>query len=304
MDTLAAYAESPEAGDVSEVRRHLTGCASCRKAVAGVQQVRAALLVAPPLAEPDSGTAHPTEGEIAAYVEGMPVEDRTGTIPAHLEACGACMKAALHFAAHSTTMRDALGANAQVAAAGTSRGRQAARGRARIWAGVTRALECRVPAWVGIPATVVAVALVVAVWSGGRFGGGGDGHTLAVYQDEPVIIFTPTGDAPPGIGFFGAAREKSRPFEGIQASMGGQGRVHLRWPQVEDALDYTVRLYLVGADGSRMVGEAQGNEPEAVIPTDGGLVPGRRYEWRLTGTTHARGTFMATGGFVLTSAGS
>jgi hypothetical protein len=152
------------------------------------------------------------------------------------------------------------------------------------------------PVWIGVPATAVATAVLVLVGIQAR----DRGPVIVAFQDTPGVVFSPTEGAPPGIGFFGSAREQIKPFEGLTVRRDGDRHLVVKWAAVEGAVEYSLRLFSRDQGGETFVGRAKATgTTEARVPVSGELKPGRRYEWELSGRTQGDGFFVARGAFVL-----
>lgn len=290
---LAGYAESPDSDEFREVRRHLTSCSACRKTVVTVQAAVRAMRTFPSIEiEPPSGD-HPDEMTLADYVDKRLAPSRHEEIARHVEECGFCTKAALHYATHSAaTQRDQtpIVDVAPQRLPEVTREKLPANGRKR---GV---LSWRMPVWIGVPATAAATAVLVLIGLQAR-----DRQPVIVaFQDNPVVVFSPAEGAPPGIGFFGSAREQTKPFGGLTVRRDGDRHLVVKWAAVEGAVDYSLQLSLGDSGNGGLIGRATTTgATEARVAVVRELQPGRRYEWALSGHTQDNGIFVARGSFVL-----
>lgn len=305
-EALAAYAEAEDRADQAEVTRHLVRCARCRNEVAGmrraVEALRAGSLPGPAR---ESGPPHLSDASIARYVDQRLEAPERAAAKAHLDACPACLKAALHYAGHATAMRAALGADLPVGEPQPGvetevTPKPASRPATSMLDGIKRLLSLRLPLGIAVPMTVAATAiLALAVWPGHE-AAVGPGHPVASYQDLPVVTFVRPEGAPPGIGFFGQAGERTEPFDGLRGRVAKDGALGLSWAPVAGATGYSLSLYGIGTgDRREEIARVETSEPRARITAT--TEPGRRYEWRLSGVTGNGATFTATGGLVVAS---
>lgn len=309
-EVLAAYAEAADPTDRADVTRHLAHCATCRTEVAAMRRVVDALCAGSPLGPaPAPGVSHLSEESVARYVDQRLEAPERAAAKTHLDACPTCLRAALHYAGHATAMRAALGTDApagdrrsdtETGVAPKPAARVAEDPPRSILDGIRRLFSARLPVGIAVPVTVAATAtLALMVWPG-RDAGLSPGGAVVSYQDTPVVTFVRPEGAPPGIGFFGQAGERTEPFEGLHGRMTKDGNLALSWPPVPGAARYTLTLYRVGAgDRREEVARVEATEPRARITA--AIEPGRRYEWRLSGAARDGSTFSAAGGLAVAS---
>jgi len=282
LERLTAYLEHPQAAEHAELRRHLAGCAHCRRQVSELSRITGSLEQLLPTTR-DNRHDIP-EAAIAELVErGIDARERLQEDPRAL-------KAALHYATHSAAMRAHLEREAGPATGtGISPPAQSSPWR--------RLLDWRPPALLTVP-LAAAAALAVAVNllpllghtpAGGQF--------VASFQDRAVLQM----QAPemPGMGFFHDAGTREIPFDGLRMQYRDGAGLRADWQAVDAAKSYTLRLLQV-AGPDRPLAETRGPDTHAEFP---GLVleAGRRYRWTLSGETADGQSFRAEGGFALST---
>jgi hypothetical protein len=73
--------------------------------------------------------------------------------------------------------------------------------------------------------------------------------------------------------------------------------LELRWPTIDNAVQYRVTLYRSAAQEHETIAEQITTTPHASF-SNFAFTPNRRYEWELSGSTRDGATFRASGGFV------
>lgn len=168
----------------------------------------------------------------------------------------------------------------------------------------------RIPVWIGVPVTVVATIGLFFILSyfndreavtivTGYETAEKQTYQVVSYQDKAAVVFTAPKGNIPGIGFFGAARKRSEPFEGLQVKMQDDRHFLLKWSKIRTARLYEVQIYSVNNNGRILVGQAATSGNTEVLLQVLGIMPGKRYEWELIGQTTDNGSFLARGGFIV-----
>jgi hypothetical protein len=292
LETLAAYCETPDAVDYAALRRHLAQCGACRDRIDALNRVTDAVATGQ-LTDIDRRADDALEQQVPAWIDGALPPRESSEMAASMARDPRALKAALHYATHGAAMRRRLPVASKPAlqsAPPTAANKHAPAGSQRIaaWFAV------RMPVWAGAAATA-AIALVLAALL--QQPASDVGNVVAAYQDEPVLTFS-VADAPPGIGFFDQARQRTEAFGGMTVELRAADTLSLRWPPVAQAAEYRVTIQRVDDAGASTVAEATSREARVEIS---GHVwqRGRRYEWTLSGTTSSGQRFVTRGGFVI-----
>lgn len=290
---LIAYLESPRSNEFRNVRRHLISCPVCRKEATALQMTIHDLRHYPTaITETPSGD-HPDEVTIADYVEKRMSHERHAEIKQHILVCDYCTRATLYYTLEIARIQGKdLGKAELVPVKPDLQEAKKEAGRFGKLAGI---LSWRMPVWIGVPATALAaIALFFLIFSGKE-----SPLTVVSYQDKAEVVFSsPKGDVP-GIGFFGGAREKAEPFGGITIHPEDAQHLRVKWSEIKTARLYEIRIYSSNGDGRVLIGEAGTSGATEVLLQVSGVVPGKRYEWELSGTTANDLRFLARGGFVV-----
>ncbi|MGB5396794.1 MAG: hypothetical protein WBN96_06560, partial [Gammaproteobacteria bacterium] len=269
---------------------HLAQCQACRDEVAALTAVDRFY------PELEHATDDAAQQLICDYVDDRLAPQARAEAVALIHNDDSALKAALHYASHAASMSAALGER------DTEQGQQhtpaAAKttGTTGVFSMLGRWLDLRAPLWAVVPATAFAVALL-AVSLQTYMSGSHGSYQVASYQDNPVIQFRKNEDLP-GIGFFSKADRSTTAYNNVQVEVLDANRIRIDWPQVANALQYSLRLQMFNQNQKLPLGEISTRLPTATFTT-AELSSGRRYEWILSGKTTDDKTFYASGGFVI-----
>ncbi|MEJ2641934.1 MAG: fibronectin type III domain-containing protein [Desulfosarcinaceae bacterium] len=320
LDELTAYLAEPESAETAEAARHLSRCADCRQRLSALS----ALKQRHPMTRPEETVAAALQSDeelrqmvreqsIERYVEGGLVGEERDPVKKKLSENRAALKAALHYARHSAAMESVLEAPAATphetspeasvessatGAAGLREPPRGGLGRSGVpWlpAAVKTWLGRRIPLWSAIPASALAVCVLLLFLVSG-YPLRQSRIEIALYRDNPVIRFQ-SPDQGPGIGFFQTAPARVAPFGDVAVSVTGAGRLEIAWPPVPQATGYRIQLTRFKNGVREPVKDRETSDTRAIFE---GLeiVPGQRYVWMLSGKTADKKLFQAQGGFV------
>lgn len=305
-EQLNAYVQDPGADQYRQLRLHLLGCASCRAEVGLLAELKADL----PEIEAQQYRQMLSRDEalnsllhtqlIEEYVDGRLADEEQQRIAGMLQDNGQAMKAALHYASHSAGMQrewgDATGRLQQPQTElQTGRGQVASPGLLGL---LRQWLTIRTPAWLAVPVSAAAAAALTVTLLP-RMGSLAKIDTVVAYQDNPVIQFKQAHDLP-GIGFFSNANKTAKPYARIHATLPDAQTIRLAWPEVKDAVSYTIHLKIFDKGRQVSVGQVTTTSSQASFrraPQD----IGHRYVWSLNGKTRSGQLFATKGGFVIYS---
>jgi hypothetical protein len=292
---LAAYLESIQDIEFQDVRRHLAVCARCRQNVTKLQVAGKAIKLFSLIGVPLPAGEHPDSLVIADYVEGRLLTSDFDEVKQHIAGCGFCTKAALHYASHSAEFKSS-GLDGSESEFHQTVPQKVGKTRDHINADRHWFPGWKIPIWLAVPGTVLVTTAIILLL--GRFALN-DSLDIVTYQEKQEVVFDSTKGIPPGIGFFGSARQRTEPFDGVSIRSENGRDLHFKWPKIKTAQTYRISIYSMGADERTLVAQtAVSNNRDASLLTSS-IQPGRRYEWELTGTTIGNGSFLARGGFVV-----
>lgn len=306
---LIAFLEAPQSDKFRHISIHLVHCNTCRTEVMTLQATIDNLRHSPVMAVEKPAGKHPDEMMIADYVEKRLPQDRYQEIEQHVLGCNFCKKSALYYSMERSESQriDASGEEPKGLRMDITGVKKDRKMRPFEW--LRGLFSWQMPVWTGVPATVLATAILFLIFT----------HiekkevvmvsppqavekevmTVFPYQDKSQIIFKSSKGDVPGIGFFGAAREKSEPFSGLSFEMEDTDNLKVKWPEVKGARFYEIRVYSPNRGNRKMIGKAGTSGKAEVLLHVSGLKPGKRYEWELSGTTSNGNRFLAEGGFVV-----
>jgi len=308
-EDLIAFLEAPQSDKSRPVSRHLIQCNTCRKEVMALQATIDNLKNSPVIAVEKPTGEHPDEMTIADYIEKRLPQDRFQNIEQHVMGCNYCRKAALYYAMErSESQRKSVPgeepADVRMDLPAFKNDRKT-----RPFEWLRGLFSWKMPIWTGVPATVLATAILFLILTNIEKKEvvtvsppqvvKKEVMTVSSYQDKSQIIFKSSKGDVPGIGFFGAAREKAEPFSGLSFEIEDTESLKVKWPEVKGARLYEIRVYSLDRENREMIAKAGTSGKTEVLLYVSGLKPGKRYEWELSGTTGNGNRFLAEGGFVV-----
>ncbi len=299
-EMLYEYCRAPQLKKFHATRAHLLECDVCRSRLHNIQYTEQWLVMG--AADESSPQATLSEDVIAANIAGLLSADEQATVDREL-LNPANLKASLHYAAHKAAMQPAIETAEQIAEyrfrESSKQGRAISLPFARLIHRFRELMETKFPLWYGVPATGITTLVLVVLLSALPGSDNNDQAIIASFQDAPIITFS-TKKTATGIGFFAASEEVTQPYSGIEIKQDKKGNTYLKWPQIEDAKEYYIRLFSVAesslgysiiAEEKTLVNSAQFSYLK--------LLPQRRYGWELTGRTEEGLFFKTSGGFAL-----
>ncbi|MDH5324501.1 MAG: hypothetical protein OEZ68_03690 [Gammaproteobacteria bacterium] len=289
LESLSGFVMQPDHPDFQKLSVHLAQCPRCRQQAGTLSAIRSRL--SDGSLQPDDTATY----RIEAYVDKL-LDDEE--VQKQLQKNPATLKAALHYASHSTAMKRALAAHTPLKPQQHS-GTQ----RTGILETLKQALCLRPPLWANALAATALIAVTVLLVPTLQNPSGHSepqlakvtAFTVATYQDSDKIFYQE--HAKPGIGFFGQAAKISKPYASMQVSASDNALV-LQWPTVAKADSYHITLQLVKSEERTLIGEKQ-SKVNQVTFSNHKPVSGYRYEWTLSGKTMDAQSFYTHGGFVI-----
>lgn len=285
IDSLIAYLDAPASAQALELGAHLAGCRECRNQAGLLSAVRARAT-----AQVRVGLSETEQLCIAEYVDGQLPPAAAQEIAARLATDPQQLKAALHYATHSAAMQRSLAPIEEAA-----KPQQMPGASTGFWQTLSDLFDWRPSVWISAPlgaALTLVIALVILPADQHS-----SGLTLATYQDHAVVNFRPE-TAPPGIGFFSAAKQFERPFARMEIALTPQQGLQLRWAPVAGANSYRLELFVIEQEQRTALGQVSTQTALArIVPFS--AKPGNRYEWELSGKTNDGYVFSTKGGFVI-----
>ena len=295
LEQLKNYLNNSASAEFSGLRLHLAQCSQCRALIdglTGLEQVSQQVLSMQTERDTLSEQQHQ---KIADYIDGRLSGDEHLQIKEFLQLNPLAMKAALHYASHSSAM-DKAGLESttdtiSVATTGMA---------VNLWSGfmkkVNDLMSFQTPVWLTVPVTAVLVAML-SVTLLDQSPPEQSKYLIASYQDNAVIQFRPK-DHLPGIGFFNNTTELSEAYANLKVPVSEDRHFRIQWPAVAQAINYTFRLHMFSQGSKLLVGEVTTEKTSVVISTKLDDI-NHRYKWVLSGETSDHRVFSTNGGFVI-----
>ncbi len=303
METLLAYLEDTESDKYTDVRLHLATCRDCRDKLQRLSNVQKSIkhsgLLQNSLADSSPQLVSALDQHsIERYIDGELDAPQSASVQQLLDSDSSALKAALHYASHSATNQhlrkdlDNPATNAATAAQATMASQSTG-----FIEQLKKFFDLRPPVWVSVPATAALVVVMTLAFMPNWMKSSSPGFTVAAYQDKAVIHFQGANQLP-GIGFFNKAHRNTESFGPMEIRYNDHQELSLHWPQVPNAAQYHLALYLISEGQKITVHEMDLTANQATI-VDFNAEAGKRYEWTLNGKTSDAKSFYTTGGFVI-----
>jgi len=304
-EDIVAYLEDPQAEVFTDICLHIAHCQACRHLAEKLSVVEksikrdgAMLFRSESDKTPELMQAQ-EQNLIESYVDGQLQGEEQANIKSLIEHNPEALKSALHYASHSAAMQQELEqANESIPQPVSNPVTNSNRPEFKTHAAATWREKIQhwlnPSVWIAVPVTAMATAVLVVnlaplIMSGNL--------TVASYQDKPVIQFN-SADQLPGIGFFTNAHNVIKPFDKVAVTIENNDSITIRWPGVDMATSYTMRLNKI--DNGQKVVIAEKTTSQNWITISGiDTQIDHRYEWVLSGKTIDAQTFYTTGGFVI-----
>lgn len=313
-DDLLQYLLTPADAEGLAIAEHLTHCSECRlRAVklSGLSQQlrhRATFSVVSPTSS--NVTEYEDFEQIAHYLEGRLDDAQEQQVRQQLDTSPTALKAALHYATHSSAMRrnapdfsPALSPaveNENVASADMKANKKPPAPNKNILDTLAHALgqwlDWKMPVWISAGATALVVFTLSMLILPSNDMQDTSLH-LAQYQDEALITFTPETAQRPGMGFFNTAPVHQESFGSVKISL-DKDTLQMQWPAVKQARSYQVTLSVYRAAEPQVLFSKTVATPDLRL-THFTPETGHRYEWEISGTRTDNTAFKTRGGFVI-----
>lgn len=303
MDTLLDYLEDAENVKFTDMRLHIATCVVCRNQLQRLSSLQQSIKHSGPLqnrlAETSSQlTSALDQHSIERYIDGELDDAQSASIQQLLDSDPGALKAALHYASHSAASdhlrkgtespANMAGSDAQIKIDSPSNG---------FIEQLKKFFDFRPPVWISVPATAAVVLVMMLAIMPDWKSSPSQGFTVAAYQDKAVIHYQGDNQLP-GIGFFNKAHRSTEAFGPMIIRYTDHQDLLLRWPQVPNAQQYHLALYLI-SEGQKITVHEMDLKANQTTIADFKADAGKRYEWTLNGKTSDAKSFYATGGFVI-----
>jgi hypothetical protein len=304
IEQISGYLSNPTSKEHRELGLHLAQCSDCRAMADTLSKLENHLESLNSDAYHLSMQSDPElrqmleDQSIENFVDGQLVGIDKQSVITKLAQDKMALKAALHYASHSSAMADESRSWQPCSSPGEKRpsGMPDKSVGNQLWAFIKAWMGRPIPIWTTIPsaglATAVLIfALITIVQPPQRE------LTIAGYRDNPVLQMRPASNTP-GIGFFSSAPQSVIPFDHVKVSLKGKDSIAISWPAVSGAKAYTIRL-MAYPNGIQTILNEKTTLSTRLTFEGLEIGPGRRYEWMLSGETVDSQFFYAEGGFVI-----
>lgn len=298
-EQLTAYLSNPQSCEFKELSLHLAVCESCRSEVSLLTAIKSNAHELgsgqkDEFIKTDSHLKNIDEQKIEEYVDNLLSGKEKQNRESAIKNNPLALKAALHYATHSSAMERGLQCLNEPAVGENLQWASKLSESTSLFNSIKKFLYP--PVWVSVPVTAAAVTILFFVITPG-FQSESSNMTIASYQDNAVIHFMQTKQTP-GIGFFSKANKTTKPFGNVRINLVDHDTVAISWPEIENAGFYTIGLQMFDKGDKIIISEKTTTNNHIEIK---GLkaASNRRYEWILSGETKEGKTFHATGGFVI-----
>lgn len=309
LETFGAYLETPEDSEFSELRRHLASCRICRSQVLQLQGVQQGIRQHIPLLREGSTQkqgGHEESGDkplfhrIEHYVDGQLSTSEQAKAGKLIDSDPAALKAALHYATHSSAMRRKLDPADQQNRSQAGRNQL---GGTPVFDRLKSWLTWKQPVWATVPATAALAFVVAFNFNSLQIANKQPAYAVASYQDNPVVTFNGPAAPTPGMGFFRNAKQTLQAYSKVGINIEPTGKLAMQWPAIDRVSNYTVNLYVIANGKKTPVAEQNTRQTNTVFKRLE-IMSGHRYEWKLSGTTNNGKRFATVGGFVINQGAS
>ncbi|WP_455366334.1 hypothetical protein [Kaarinaea lacus] len=306
-DELYSYMDAPEAPDHTGLRYHLMSCAYCRSQIDKLSQLEINVKNFLPRIATAQQATEDSEHSIEHFVDQQFDGVNNLDMEAKIKSDPARLKAALHYAVHSTAMNK----QTQNAVQAPDRANKPASsilqstGINNFFNRVKLITQWPMPAWTLAPASFAIAALISFVLVANT-NARQHAAQIAAYQDDATITFTKT-DMPAGsIGFFHDAQSSRQAFSGISIKATQHGKnnatrnasdLEIQWPAVKNAKSYELEIYFYQNSEKQLLAQQTTRQP-SILVKDVILTNGQHYQWMLSGVTDDGQKFHTTGDFV------
>lgn len=307
-EQLSFYMESPESSKHKDIRAHLMKCEKCRSRVDKLTQLELDIKHYAPRFRSLNNLKDDMEQVVERYMDKQPDTAQSGQIEQRIHNDPAALKAALHYAVHSTAMSkniDTMNISLAVASP-TATDIQPASEKSllhRITHQLMQGLRWPTPAWILAPASL-ATALLLSYSTVTLLAR--DNQPLphiAAFQDDATISFQKQGLPVGSIGFFHDTQSRSEPFSGIAISVPDGNTLNFGWQAIENATEYTVDIY-TSKNGEKLMISRQTTQKPQLSFSNLNLVNKSHYQWQLSGSTRDGLKFTTRGDFIFYASGN
>ena len=309
-DTLATFvktatAASADTGNIDgvfhdEILDHLASCEECRAQAAIISTLQNDWQQL----HHRSSLTEQQHQMICDYIDGQLSSEQAEKVKILIDEQPDAMKAALHYQSHITAMEAELSRKEKTEQVKHSTQQSQSTFVDGLLLYVSQFFSMRSPM---VYTMAVTAALFMTVFILIQSPETGLKQTMiASYQDNSAIQFTAKNKLP-GVGFFAQSGNTSKPFADILIELVSENTIKISWPEVDGAELYKMRIQVFNQGKKTVLKEnaTKTNHTTFLLETElQAPNVNKRYEWVLYGNTTDDRMFYASGGFVISQAGT
>lgn len=280
---LQAYLQEPEADRFIDISLHLASCVDCRQQLAGMQKFKSIYRQLKGVV-----LSNQQQQRVDEFTQQSLSREDYAVAQEEIRAHPAMLKSALY----------SLSLQPVAVQAGSTQTTSAIKNQSSF---ITRLIEWfnwPMPLWSGVAlASVITMMVTLVVDNTMLQQAANTSLQISSYQDSENMRFIPPQTVP-GIGFFSAAKNYTKPYQGLQVSLDQNQQLQLQWQAVDEATQYQVALYRFSNGNKQLVKKVTTQNTYASLQLQLESF-NQRFEWTLSGSTSQQVSFTTSGGFVI-----
>lgn len=268
-----------------EISNHVVDCQLCRKVYQGFTKTMQALK-SMDFERVSLDEGHLSDEQLSAYVQNSLDEITNKSVKHHLNNCENCLMMVLNYRAHHAAAQHKTPRLTFFSFLIHFK---------KYFLALLGKNEWRIPVWI-TTATTVTIS-IISLWVLQLFSATlSPPPNIAMYQDDAAIYYYDSHTHQNSLGFMGEVALKREPFFGMNIQW-HKNALTLSWLPLPDVSHYTLGLFSIEADKYVKIAE-QHTQLQEVLFKELQLLPGKRYEWWLSGLKQGM-LFKIKGGFVV-----
>lgn len=280
---LQAYLQEPEADRFIDISLHLASCVDCRQQLAGMQKFKSIYRQLKGVV-----LSNQQQQRVDEFTQQSLSREDYAVAQEEIRAHPAMLKSALY----------SLSLQPVAVQAGSTQTTSAIKNQSSF---ITRLIEWfnwPMPQWSSVAlASVITLMVTLVVDNTMLQQAANTSLQISSYQDSENMRFIPPQTVP-GIGFFSAAKNYTKPYQGLQVSLDQNQQLQLQWQAVDEATQYQVALYRFSNGNKQLVKKVTTQNTYAALQLQLESF-NQRFEWTLSGSTSQQVSFITSGGFVI-----
>lgn len=280
---LQAYLQEPEADRFIDISLHLASCVDCRQQLAGMQKFKSIYHQLKGVALSDQ-----QQQRVDEFTQQSLSREDYAVAQEEIRAHPAMLKSALY----------SLSLQPVAVQAGSTQRTSAIKNQSSFIARLIEWFNWPMPQWSSVAlASVITLMVTLVVDNTMLQQAANTSLQISSYQDSENMRFIPPQTVP-GIGFFSAAKNYTKPYQGLQVSLDQNQQLQLQWQAVDEATQYQVALYRFSNGNKQLVKKVTTQNTYAALQLQLESF-NQRFEWTLSGSTSQQVSFITSGGFVI-----